>query len=62
MKIKPLSFVQVFENPLREQSLIPDHVIVTIFSNVRQIININQELYEYLTTLGKKSEAVFFSL
>ncbi len=42
----------MFEGPLREQNLIPDHVIVTIFSNIRQIININQELYEYLHTMG----------
>lgn len=44
--------LQFFETPTRESGLIPDHVIVTIFSNIRQIISINTELWEHLNMLS----------
>ena len=47
-----LYVLQCFENPLREKKLLADHVIVTIFSNVRQIVAINEELLEHLQTDG----------
>ena len=49
--LKPI-FFQLFELPTRESSLIPDHVVVTIFSNIRQIISINTELWEHLNMLS----------
>jgi len=39
---------QFFETPTRESGLIPAHIIVTIFSNIRQIISVNTELWQHL--------------
>lgn len=43
------NMLQYFEGPLRENGLIGDHVIVTIFSNIQQIISVNQELMQHLS-------------
>ena len=47
----PSHYLQFLEEPLRKLKLIPDHVIVTIFSNIKQIININEELKQNLQVM-----------
>ena len=42
---------QLFEDPLRSLGLLSDHVVSSIFSNVRQIISVNEELQRHLKTM-----------
>ena len=43
---------QCFLIPLHGLTLIPEHVIVTIFSNIEQIKSVNQELVRHLQNMG----------
>ncbi|XP_013402225.1 rho guanine nucleotide exchange factor 39 [Lingula anatina] len=42
--------VKYFADPLTESQLVPKHVQATIFSNIRNIIEVNKELLEQLET------------
>ena len=44
--------MQRFEGPLRDEAILPADIIVAIFSNLQQIIHINQELVHHLTNLS----------
>ena len=39
---------QLFEEPLKSRNIIPDSSIAAIFSNIRQIISVNDELLKHL--------------
>ena len=37
---------------MRRFSILEDHVMVTLFGNLQQIVDINKELWEHLNTLS----------
>lgn len=43
---------QHFEDPLHETGMIDNHVITSIFGNIRQIIGVNEELMKRLQTMN----------